>query len=280
MRNLFLFICLILSGSLLPAYSQGDGGSGAVEIAPGLEDSVYISGLDSAYCEIADPVQLSPHPSGGRFLEWVGESNQFSPGAPGPGIHTLRYVYAHPNGSTDTAYATTRVDSYPEAIYNEPEISVWIGNEVYLTTRISEVGTGLWTLESGGGEILEPDHPNTKVIDLPEGISVFRYTIANKTCVRTRTSTVTVMPFPAKRGFSPNGDQKNDFFVIRSLEQYPGTTLQVLNRWGNLMYESEDYQNDWEGKNLQGEDLADDTYFYVLQLPNGLQFNGSVILKR
>jgi hypothetical protein len=56
----------------------------------------------------------------------------------------------------------------------------------------------------------------------------------------------------------------NDFLVVGRLEKYPGTLLQVFNRWGVSVYESNDYQNDWSPTNL-----AAGTYFYILK-PGGI----------
>ncbi|MDW7692582.1 gliding motility-associated C-terminal domain-containing protein [Flammeovirgaceae bacterium SG7u.111] len=48
--------------------------------------------------------------------------------------------------------------------------------------------------------------------------------------------------------FSPNSDGINDFFEL-PLEH--GTVeLFVYNRWGEIVYESMDYQNDWDGNSL------------------------------
>lgn len=69
-------------------------------------------------------------------------------------------------------------------------------------------------------------------------------------------------------GFSPNGDGINDTFTIYGLSNYPGSILRIFNRWGNLVFEATDYQNDWNGK-WEGKDLPDGTYFYLLDLNNG-----------
>ena len=49
---------------------------------------------------------------------------------------------------------------------------------------------------------------------------------------------------------TPNGDGKNDRFEIINLQFYPGTQLQVFNRWGKEVYSSKDYRGDWDAKNL------------------------------
>ncbi|HYF67294.1 MAG TPA: Ig-like domain-containing protein, partial [Ohtaekwangia sp.] len=70
-------------------------------------------------------------------------------------------------------------------------------------------------------------------------------------------------------GFSPNGDGVNDHFVIG----YTGDKkihLEIYNRWGNLVYKNENYQNDWNGDSMYGlvvgSDVPDGTYFYKVQV--------------
>jgi len=73
-------------------------------------------------------------------------------------------------------------------------------------------------------------------------------------------------------GFSPNGDGMNDFFVIRGTEGN-NVAISIFNRWGNMVYSSKNYQNDWDGTSntglLLGSKLPDGTYFYVINLNNG-----------
>ncbi len=58
--------------------------------------------------------------------------------------------------------------------------------------------------------------------------------------------------------FSPNGDGINDTFDIQGWEGFPGSRLEVFNRWGTLVYENDNYQSNW-----RGDDLAEGTYFYI-----------------
>lgn len=88
-------------------------------------------------------------------------------------------------------------------------------------------------------------------------------------------------------GFSPNGDGINDAFVITGLEKYPENELYIYNRWGNLVYSSIPYNNDWRGESnnntlkLGGEEVIDGTYFYILYLTPGSEaMRGSLELRR
>jgi len=65
---------------------------------------------------------------------------------------------------------------------------------------------------------------------------------------------------------SPNGDGINDVFFIAGIEDFPESELVIFNRWGNQVFESENYQNDWAGTWDGNKDLPDGTYFYFLKL--------------
>jgi len=58
-----------------------------------------------------------------------------------------------------------------------------------------------------------------------------------------------------------NGDQINDLFIIKNLEQYPDSKLVIINRWGEVVYQNDNYDNSWDGDNL-----VDGVYFYKLEI--------------
>jgi len=77
---------------------------------------------------------------------------------------------------------------------------------------------------------------------------------------------------------SPNGDGKNEYFIIKGLEKYGKATLYVFNRWGSMVYQSKEYHNDWNGSGL-----SEGTYFYKLELREtaGIRlYKGWVVIKR
>ncbi len=80
-------------------------------------------------------------------------------------------------------------------------------------------------------------------------------------------------------GFSPNGDTKNDVFIIEGLEDFPGSIVSVYNRWGTEVFKTENYQNDWGGT-WNNTLLPAGTYFYRIILSNGDAYTGYLQLSR
>ncbi|WP_407268158.1 Ig-like domain-containing protein [Tenacibaculum maritimum] len=71
---------------------------------------------------------------------------------------------------------------------------------------------------------------------------------------------------------TPNGDGDNDTFYIDAINKYPNNSLEIYNRWGNLVYSKKGYDNTFEGISngrvniSEGSKLPAGTYFYVLDL--------------
>lgn len=73
---------------------------------------------------------------------------------------------------------------------------------------------------------------------------------------------------------SPDGDGKNDYFIIDNIERFPKNTVQIFNRWGVKVYETNAYNSN--GNVFKGisegrvtlnkeEKLPTGTYFYIVQ---------------
>jgi gliding motility-associated-like protein len=65
--------------------------------------------------------------------------------------------------------------------------------------------------------------------------------------------------------FTPNGDGKNDTWVIPGIVDYPGAEVNIHDRWGQRVYSSTGYREPWDGTN-NGKVLTDGTYYYHIQL--------------
>lgn len=82
--------------------------------------------------------------------------------------------------------------------------------------------------------------------------------------------------------FSPNGDGINDTWIIKYLEDYPNSKVDIYNRYGQLVYHSDGYVNGrgWDGT-TNGKPLPIGTYYYVIQPGSGRKpISGSITIIR
>ncbi len=68
--------------------------------------------------------------------------------------------------------------------------------------------------------------------------------------------------------FSPNDDGTNDTWEIKNIENYPGASFEIYNKWGELIYKCEGDCESWNGK-FRGKPLPVDSYHYFIYLNNG-----------
>lgn len=87
---------------------------------------------------------------------------------------------------------------------------------------------------------------------------------------------------------SPNGDGVHDYLYIENVHLAKDNTLKVFNRWGDVVLDRANYNNDWYGTNEKsgvnlGTILPDAIYFYVFQYSNSgtlITKSGYINLKR
>ena len=112
------------------------------------------------------------------------------------------------------------------------------------------------------------------------GVNSFLLTVVNGACSVVDTLNITLLEDASAlcggsdifipEGFSPDQDGSNDRFVIYNLNG-KRVSIEVYNRWGNLVYENDNYLNDWDGTAnrgviLSGENLPESTYYYLIQI--------------
>lgn len=71
---------------------------------------------------------------------------------------------------------------------------------------------------------------------------------------------------------SPNGDGKHDYLEIEGIEFYTSSRVIVMNRWGDIVYQVNGYDNNnvrFEGLTSNGGELPSGTYYYQIDLGDG-----------
>ena len=80
--------------------------------------------------------------------------------------------------------------------------------------------------------------------------------------------------------FTPNGNNINDLLVIAGLERYNSNSLSIFNRYGDVVFKADNYENTWDGTSKDGNPLPDGTYYYVLELEGSQTQYGFIYINR
>jgi len=143
-----------------------------------------------------------------------------------------------------------------------------------------EIG-GTWTVTSGNATI---DGSIFNPYELELGTYTFTYVDDISACPSETTVTLVlnddciVLPCGdadeviISKAVTANGDQWNEYFEVTGIEGCGFTVeVQIFNRWGAMIYESKDYQNNWNafvhGSSVGGSDkVPTGTYYYIINL--------------
>ena len=152
----------------------------------------------------------------------------------------------------------------------------------YSTATITATNPGTWSqiaTDPALVNITNPSASSTTVTGL-NVLCAYHFINTNVNgCADTVSLTVVTANITIPNIFTPNNDGKNDVFVITGLDAFPGSQLFIYNRWGNEVYKSDNYLNNWDGSGL-----AEGTYYYLLNRKDhdgsATVFKGWVFLKR
>ncbi|MCE9540175.1 MAG: PorP/SprF family type IX secretion system membrane protein, partial [Bacteroidetes bacterium] len=136
-----------------------------------------------------------------------------------------------------------------------------------------------YTLNGQGGSIYSwlpatgLSNPNIfNPIATPVVTTTYELTVADiNGCMDLDSITITVIidfNLTVSNLMTANGDGYNDIWIVKNIENYPGTEAIVVNREGQQVFYSSSYDNTWLGLNKNGHPLPDGTYYYFLKLKN------------
>lgn len=197
------------------------------------------------------------------------------------GVHQVTYTAQ--NGVCTQAATTPLVfDAQPDSAYAGEDQILKYTESTALNAVEPNVGAGTWSAEDPSLTFANKYAHNTGVRNLKTGINLLTWSVENGVCPKnTATLRIEVLDLSTPNAFSPNGDNVNDTYVIHGLHEFGAVSLTVWNRWGNTVFESSNYQNDWDGTNKNGNELGTDTYYYLLEgesLPKS--FKGFIVIQR
>lgn len=184
-------------------------------------------------------------------------------------------IYCDEFGFCDTSYFCFLVKPYFDSPDLGPDVDTTLkGTPVVIDFLANDTIFGgiedIYILEEPVGEVvLNLDNSFTYI---PENNScdwtdVFTYVACNPNGCDTTTVSIYIqcIELTIFTAISPNNDDVNDVFYIAKIEEFPENHLWVYNIWGNLVYETKTYRNNWPGTWGSDTDLPDGTYYYVLE---------------
>jgi gliding motility-associated-like protein len=193
---------------------------------------------------------------------------------------TTTYTVTIGNGGCDeiTRSATVTVLNKPVANAGNNK-TIMSGESVKLDGSVKGDGVSYyWTPPDD----LDNANSLAPVASPVNDITYTLHAVSNSTC-GDATSTTFVRVYQTVKipnTFSPNNDGINDYWDIKNLNTYPGSSVLVFNRWGQQVYRTIDYPKPWNGTD-NGSPLPEGTYYYVIDLKNGMpKLAGWVLIVR
>lgn len=178
-----------------------------------------------------------------------------------PGKINVQLTVTSDEGCADSLMRQVQVYALPSAIafVDQKELSRGYRTMLYATGGAYYAWTPEASLDSPFGSStsarpLETTEYTVRVVD-------------TNGCESDTSLVVTVVDdykLVASNVLTPDGNGKNDLWVIENIDVYSDATVRIYDRWGSVVYENKAYRNDWGGTNSAGETLADGTYYYVV----------------
>ena len=154
----------------------------------------------------------------------------------------------------------------------------------FSTTMAAELGlgeTGAWSVGSGKGIFIDIHDPLSVVNNLGPGQNVLLWAVTNDVCPADTDKVLIVVGKPIiPTLITPNGDSRNEYFIIGGLESLGKTELIIFDRRGALVFRNSNYDNKWNGVDYNDNPLPDDTYFYLIKVLNGPTLTGYIVIRR
>jgi gliding motility-associated-like protein len=228
--------------------------------------------------QITQATLLNGLPGKGIFSgNGISSSGIFNPQSAGIGTHTIRYIYTGTNDCIN--FKEQPVTVFPVPVIDAgPDIHVLEGGSGMLLGKASGSGLNyLWTPSTWLNNIHVAQPTVTPTSDI-----IYTLTVTSADgCIASDEVTVKVLKTPGiPNTFSPNGDGIHDKWEIQYLNTYPGCTVEIYNRYGQLVFQSTGYNQPWGGT-FKDKPLPAGTYYYIINPKNGRkQMSGFVDIIR
>lgn len=206
---------------------------------------------------------------------FVASSNDGSitilPGDGSPAVHSSPYIHSYHSHGIYKAYVISGTDSSTCNITDSVKILIKYGSPPLKSlkdTTFNCIGlTGALNAGNEGSSYFWSSWETTQTIS-PVYNGNYFVNVDNGFCSRLDSSHVIQLnseyPIILPNIITPNEDGVNDFW---DLSKYALQDLEfiVYNRWGNVVFKTNNPNTQWKGVNQKGEDLSESVYYWLLK---------------
>ncbi len=186
------------------------------------------------------------------------------------GAYNVTLTVNDVNGCTNSLTQNNYINVYPNPLAGFSVISEQPATLIEATVVFDDVSNGgaaaIWYFGDGDTVVTVPGDMAHNYADTG-AYHVTQIVINQYGCSDTAEYDVYIVPYTTlyvPNTFTPNGDGKNDFFFAYG-EYVANFNMMIFDRWGNLIFESNDMTKGWDGKANSGKYVAQvDTYVWVV----------------
>ncbi|MBK8678080.1 MAG: PKD domain-containing protein [Sphingobacteriales bacterium] len=236
-------------------------------------------------------VQLSGGGNGISYLWLWGDGSSTTEMPPpaheysNPGVYQIQLIAFDSTtcNKTDTITAILNVYSYATADFEASTYTSEPGLPILFTNLSTGATNYLWTF--GDGNTSNEINP-TYSYQTPGEYLVCLTALSPQSCNDSICKTIIVVPpitLGTPNAFTPDGDKLNDTFFVLGREHITQLELRIYNRWGQLVYQTNDPMSGWDGT-FKNEPQEMEVYVYTVQavVKSGrvINFSGNLTLLR
>lgn len=176
-----------------------------------------------------------------------------------PGSYKVILIVNSGNGRVDSTSQFVTIYSLPVNVFNPTEPYCAKGSNVEVSTTAG-MTSYLWKVVDATRDLVDSTKQTIKVF----GPGKYSSTIVDvNTCLKTDTLVVLEEAIIIANTLTPNGDDYNDTWWIDKIAAHPDCKVTITNRYGEEVFSTTNYQNDWGGT-YKGSLLPDGAYYYVI----------------
>ena len=193
------------------------------------------------------------------------------------GVYPVNVVVTNNTGCIDSASAVVNVFPVPSSLFNILNYGEIVYSElqqVYLTNSSNGAISYSWDFGNGDtSNIFEPLYTYNK----PGVYNINLEVVNSNGCRHSMMRNIEVIvpeDVYVPNTFTPNDDSNNDYFSVK-YKNITSATVYIFDRWGEMIYESNDMDFKWTGT-FKDRMIQNDVYVYMIK---AIGYHGTVINK-